>query len=129
MIVLDTHVWLWWAAQPERLSTAASRAIDEADRIGVSTLSVWEVAMLVTRRRIALDRDIGMWVRQALAAPRVEALELSSQAAIAAALLKPGVFPGDPIDRMIYATARELRAKLVTRDRAIRAYDNEIAVW
>jgi PIN domain nuclease of toxin-antitoxin system len=129
MIVLDTHVWLWWAAQPERLSTAARRAIDDADRIGVSTLSAWEVAMLVVRRRIELDRDIGMWVRQALAAPRVEALEPSPQAAIAAALLEPDVFPGDPVDRMIYATARELGAKLVTRDRAIRAYDKRTVVW
>jgi PIN domain nuclease of toxin-antitoxin system len=89
---MDTHVWLWWTAQPERLSAAARRAIDDADRIGVCMVSVWEVTMLVVRAQIALDRDIWVWVRQALALPRVEALELGPRAAIAAGLLEPTSF-------------------------------------
>jgi PIN domain nuclease of toxin-antitoxin system len=129
VILLDTHAWLWWASQPERLSTPARRAIDEADRIGVSTLSVWEVAMLTVRGRIRLDRDLRTWVRQALGQPRVESVAPSPDAAIAAALLDADGFPGDPADRLNYATARAGRSPLVTRDRAIRRFDAHGTVW
>jgi len=129
VIVLDTHVWLWWVSQPDRLSSRARAAIDRASRIGVCTLSALEVALLAVRGRISLDRDIGVWVRQALAVSRVESLTPSADIAVAAALLDREGFPGDPIDRVIYATARASRAQLVTRDRAIRAFDEQTTVW
>ncbi len=129
MIVLDTHAWLWWMSAPERLSRAAGDAIDEARSIGVSTLSAWEVAMLAVRKRIALDRDVGAWVRQALAEPRVEALAPTAEVAIAAALLDAKAFPGDPVDRLIYATARATSSRLVTRDEAIRTFDPKRTLW
>jgi PIN domain nuclease of toxin-antitoxin system len=129
VIVLDTHVWLWWMAAPDRLSTAARETIAEAKSIGVSTLSAWEVAMLAVRGRITLDRQVELWVRQALAERRVEPLAPSADAAVAAGLLDTQSFPGDPIDRLIYATARAAQARLVTRDAAIRAFDPESTVW
>jgi PIN domain nuclease of toxin-antitoxin system len=129
VIVIDTHVWLWWVAQPDRLSAAARTALDDAERIGVSTLSAWEVAMLVVRGRISLDRPVDAWVRQALARSRVEALPPSAPAAVAAGLLDGDAFPGDPVDRLIYATARALRAPLVTRDRGLRRFDPRATVW
>jgi PIN domain nuclease of toxin-antitoxin system len=129
VIVLDTHVWLWWMTAPERLSAGAGEAIAQAKSIGVSTLSAWEIAMLQTRGRISLDRDVGVWVRQALAELRVEPLAPSAEIAVAAGLLDAKRFPGDPIDRLIYATARATGAKLVTRDTAIRDFDAESTVW
>lgn len=129
MIVLDTHAWLWWVAEPGRLSAAAREAIDDADAIGISTLSAWEVAMLVERGRISLDRDVAAWVGQALARGRVEAIPPTAKIAVAAGLLDRERFPGDPVDRMIYATARASRAALVTRDAAIRAFDARLSVW
>lgn len=129
VIVLDTHAWLWWLDDPARLSESARRAIDGATAIGISTLSAMELAMLAVRGRISLDRDVSVWVRQALALPRVEALAPTADVAVAAALLHRDAFPGDPVDRIIYATARAARAQLVTRDRAIRAFDEQIAVW
>jgi PIN domain nuclease of toxin-antitoxin system len=129
VIVLDTHVWLWWMAAPERLSTAARETIAEAKSIGISTLSAWEVAMLAVRKRIALDRPVDLWVRQALTEARVEPLSPSSDIAVAAGLLDTKAFPGDPIDRLIYATARDAHARLVTRDAAIRAFDPELTIW
>jgi PIN domain nuclease of toxin-antitoxin system len=129
VIVLDTHVWLWWMADPERLSETARDTIAKASSIGISTLSAWEVAMLAGRGRIALDRDVGLWVRQALAEARVESLAPSAEIAVAAGLLDGKDFPGDPIDRLIYATARATNALLVTRDTAIRAFDPESTVW
>jgi PIN domain nuclease of toxin-antitoxin system len=129
VIVLDTHAWLWWLAEPARLSRAARRAIDEAETIGVSAISAWELTMLVRRRRISLDRDISAWVRQALAPARVRQHPLTAHVAVAAGLLDGGSFPGDPADRFIYATAQTLRAPLITRDEAIRSYDARTTVW
>ncbi len=129
VIVLDTHAWLWWLTAPEHLSEQARAAIDQAPSVGVSTMSAWELAMLAVRGRISLDRDIGLWVRQALAQARVEALAPSAEIAVAAALLDSRSFPGDPVDRLIYATARATDARLITRDRAIRAFDPVATLW
>jgi PIN domain nuclease of toxin-antitoxin system len=129
VIVLDTHAWLWWLTAPERLSEAARAAIDGASDIGVSTLSAWEIAMLVARGRISLDRDVGLWVGQAFAERRIEALTPSAEVAVAAGLLDSRAFPGDPIDRLIYATARAANARLITRDQAIRSFDPQSTLW
>jgi PIN domain nuclease of toxin-antitoxin system len=129
MIVLDTHAWLWWLAAPARLSRAASRAIEQAPRIGVSTLSAWEVAMLAIRGRISLDREVSLWVRQALAEERVEPLAPGTDVAVAAGLLDSQRFPGDPVDRLIYATTRSIGATLITRDESIRAFDSISTLW
>ncbi len=85
--------------------------------------------MLVQRRRISLDRDVAAWVRQALAPARVRQHPLTADVALAAGLLDGGGFPGDPADRFVYATAQALRARLVTRDEAIRRYDTRTTVW
>jgi PIN domain nuclease of toxin-antitoxin system len=129
VIVLDTHAWLWWLTTPERLSDIAGEAIERTTSIGVSTLSAWEVAMLVTRGRISLDRDVGLWIGQAFAGERVEPLAPSAEVAVAAGLLDRRNFPGDPIDRLIYATARSIDAILVTRDEAIREFDPSSTLW
>jgi PIN domain nuclease of toxin-antitoxin system len=129
LIVLDTHAWLWWLTAPERLSSAAAETIEQAPGIGVSTLSAWEIAMLVVRGRIALDRDARLWIGQALAGERVEPLAPGPDIAVAAALLDARQFPGDPIDRLIYATSRSIGATLVTRDEAIRAFDPGSTLW
>ena len=129
MIVLDTHAWLWWMAAPERLSGPARKAIESAVDIGVSTLSAWEVATLSSRGRIALDRDVELWVRKALAEPRVEPLPPSTEIAVAAGLLDARRFPGDPVDRLIYSTAKAHSAALVTRDVGIREYDASATIW
>jgi PIN domain nuclease of toxin-antitoxin system len=130
VIVLDTHVWLWWTSSPDHLSAAAASAIAEADRIVISTLSCWEVAMLSERGRITLDRPIGQWVRAALRADeRTVAVGPDENVAVAAALLGSAGFHGDPADRFIYATTTALDATLVTRDEAIRRFDRTRAVW
>ena len=67
MIVLDTHAWIWWVADPARLSTAARKAIEKERVRGICAISVWELAVLIQRGRLVLDRDVADWVRDALA--------------------------------------------------------------
>lgn len=128
-VVLDTHAWLWWAADPGQLSDAARGAIDRAETIAVASISCWEVAMLAIKGRIEIDREPARWIRQALGLPGVRATPLGPTAAVAAALLEREQFPGDPADRMIYATARELGAVLITKDEALRRFDPRGTLW
>jgi PIN domain nuclease of toxin-antitoxin system len=129
VIVVDTHVWLWLLAAPERLSQAAAAAIEEADVIGVSAMSCWEIGMLETRGRIRLSEPPLEWIRAALAQERTAGLPVEAEIATAAALLPPDELHGDPADRIIYATARAHDARLITKDGALRAYDPRGTLW
>jgi PIN domain nuclease of toxin-antitoxin system len=115
-ILLDTHALLWWQAGSDRLSAAANDAIAGADRVLVSPISCWEVAMLVTKGRVALDRAVARWVDD-LGAGTVGFAELTPRVAAAAGSLED--FHGDPADRLIYATAADGRLPLVTKDRRL----------
>ena len=115
MIVLDTHAWIWWVSEPARLGRIARREIDRAGAIGVPAICCLELATLVSRGRISLDRPPLRWMHEALALPRVDLLALTPAVAIKAAEL-PVSFPGDPADRLIAATAILESALLITRD-------------
>lgn len=128
MIVLDTHAFLWWKDDDPRLSDAARNAIDGADKIGVPTVCCLEIATLDRRGRITLAGGATRWVRAALADPRIEEIPLTSEIAIAAGEL-PEAFPGDPVDRVVYATSRATSSPLVTRDRRITDHDPRRVVW
>ena len=128
MIVLDTATWIWRASDPKRLSRAARRAIDEAERALVPAISVWEVAMLVAKRRIQLDRPVEQWVDVALALPGIQLAPLDPGIAVLSTKL-PGEFHPDPGDRMIVATALEHGVPVVTPDERIRAYPHVRSTW
>lgn len=128
MIVLDTHAWLWWAAGSEKLGDAARTAIEGEDRVGIAAISCWEVAMLVARGRLTLDRPTLTWLRQALSLPHVELIELSPDIAVSAASLD-GKLHGDPADRLIVATAQRHGAALVTRDEKIGTSGLVPTIW
>jgi PIN domain nuclease of toxin-antitoxin system len=126
VIVLDTHAWVWWQTAPRKLSRAATRAIENADAIGICTISVLELVNIVERRGAQLDRPVRAWVVNALAQERVEELPLTAEIALDAGQLR---FDGDPADRIIYATARAEDAPLVTGDERIRGFDAERTIW
>jgi PIN domain nuclease of toxin-antitoxin system len=127
-VVLDTHAWIWWVAEPEKLSARARHAIDAAETLGVCAISCWEVAMLVARRRLELDRDVLLWIRQALAVPRVALLPLTPEVSVASAQLARKL-PADPADRMIAASALEQRASIVTKDSRLRSMPQIETIW
>lgn len=128
MIVLDTASWIWLASDPRRLSARARDRIEAADLALVSAISVWEVSMLVARRRIELDREVEDWVALALALPKLELASLDPAIAIRSTRL-PGEFHADPADRIIVATAIERSATLITPDQRMRAYPHVRAEW
>ncbi len=129
MIVLDTHAWLWWTVDPDRLSSPAQEAIDRAGSLGVPAICGFEVATLHARKRIELLRSPRDWVRLALAHPRVDELPITSEIAVHAGGLDRSRFPGDPGDRLIYSTALGAGAVLVSADRAMRAFDPARVIW
>lgn len=122
MILLDTHVILWWQAGGERLSKRAAREIARADSVLVSPISCWEIATLLVKGRISLDRDLHQWVEDLISDEQVNLAPLSSSAAVAAGLLTREGFTGDPADRLLYATAMESLVPLVTKDKSIRSH-------
>lgn len=128
MTVLDTHVWLWWIDDDPRLSPAAREAIEATDEVGISTISVWEVATLERLGRIRLLPDLRMWVRRALARRGATPVPLTPEIALAAGALLPP-FPGDPADRLVYATAVVTDSQLVSGDRRILRHDPDRVVW
>ena len=128
MIILDTHAWLWWLSEPKRLSTKARATVDHADRLGICPISCWEISAKVARGRIRLDRDVLIWIKQALAVPRVETVPLTEEIAVLAGQLGAEL-PGDPADRLIVATAIHSRSDLVTKDKVIRAYKGLRTIW
>lgn len=128
MIVLDTAAWLWHVSDPERLSSAARVAIDQAAALLVSAISVWEVGMLVAKQRISLDPPLERWVTTALSLPRIELVGLDAAIAVKATQLS-GDLDGDPADRVIVATAWGRSAALATPDKRLLAYPHVATVW
>jgi len=129
LIVLDTHAWLFWSNDnTKELSAEALGAINSADRLGVSIISCWEVAMLVSKERIKLSIELDKWINEALNYPRVELLNIYPEIAILSTRL-PGKFHKDPADRFIVATCIHHNAKLITKDRRIRQWKHVSSIW
>lgn len=115
-MLLDTHVVHWWSAEPERVSAPARKALEAADELAVAAISWFELAWMARHERITLNVPIRSWL-EGLAA-QVRTLGVTPAIADAAVAL-PASFPGDPADRLIYATAVTHDVRLVTKDRAL----------
>lgn len=126
-LLLDTHTAVW-VFENMPIARTATEAFNAASRDGtpllVSPITAWEIGQLASRRRIDLSATPQRWFREVLATPGIELAELSPDILIASSFL-PGTPPRDPMDRILIATARDLAATLVTRDRQILAYGEE----
>ena len=122
MLMLDTHVLLWFRHDRRRLGRQTLAAIDAAwanQEVVVSVITFWEVAMLRDKGRIAFIDDVGLW-RQDLLAAGLHEIPVDGPTAIAAGSLS---YPrGDPADRLIIATAMVGNHQLATFDHAILAW-------
>jgi PIN domain nuclease of toxin-antitoxin system len=128
LLLLDTHCWIWaQLGLIQQLSRAALQSIKDAEREGnlrISVISIWELAMLEKRGRVALPMNVRTWVEQALGKPGIAVAPLTPEIAIESVHL-PGEMHGDPADRMLVATARVLGAKLVTKDAQLIRYSRQ----
>jgi len=125
VIVLDTHVWVWWVHDGPQLRAEQREAIAAAedDEIGVSIISCWEVAKLVEYDRLTLPESPRDWMSKALDYPGLTLLELTPDIVVDSTAL-PGEFHRDPADQLIVATARMYHAPLVTSDGKILSYQH-----
>jgi len=132
MIVLDTHAMIWWASgASDQLSPAALDAIAQemaGGQIVISSISAWELSMLVANGRLALSMDVAEWLACVGNIESVSFVPVDNAIAVKSTEL-PGDFHKDPADRFIVATARKLAAPLVTADEKIRAYPHVRTIW
>ncbi len=127
-LLLDTHIWLWYAIPDRRLKPAAREAIDARVMAGgglhVSIMSIWEISMLAAKGRLHLGMPIDEWMEQALTLPGLRVLPLEPKLIIDAHRLPAG-FHADPADCLIVATARHLGLILITDDGKILNYGGQ----
>ena len=125
MIILDTHIWVWWVDDSQQLRDRQRQIIQDnvQNGVGVSAISCWEVAKLVEYERLELACVVEEWMEQAMAYPGLQLLELTPQIAIEPTKL-PGSFHRDPADQIIVATARVYDIPLLMADRRILQYQH-----
>lgn len=131
MIVLDTHAWIWWVAGPEQISRRAQEEIDRAterEEVFISSISAWEIALLVRKGRLELTMPVEDWIARTEALPFVQFIPLDNRIALRSNHL-PGEIHEDPADRIIIATALTLGASLVSKDTRIRNYPHIETIW
>jgi PIN domain nuclease of toxin-antitoxin system len=120
--LLDTHAWIWWIDQDQRLGAKTIAALDGLPldhRPWLCEISLWEVAMLVEAGRLSLDVPFREWLEAAAHPRTVRLVPISPKIAEAVAAL-PAMFHRDPADRLIVATSRALRLPVLTHDDRIR---------
>ena len=127
-VLLDTHCWIWSQfGHDHEFSAPGLSTLKQAARDGMlrlSVISVWEVALLESKRRLHLHMDCLEWVRRALETPGLSLVPLTPEIAVESTRL-PGDIHADPGDRILVATARNLGARLMTRDQALLAYGRQ----
>ncbi len=115
IVVLDTHIWLWLVnGNFDRFPSSWLPLFEKADRLAVSPLSCYEIALAQQRGRLELDSTPDEWFEQALLLANIELLPLTSAIAMRSVKLSP--IHKDPFDRLIIATALEYEAKLASID-------------
>jgi len=121
MIILDTHVWLWWINRDENsLKPAWVKMIEQVDNVGVSAISCFEVAWLAGHGRITIDLTLGEWFAKALAGSDITLVPLTPEVAERAVALPE--HHSDPQDRIIIATALIHEAHLLSADSKFLLY-------
>ncbi len=123
-LLLDTHVWIWLTGGNPILTPTARKVLEKAkerEHLLISPISIWEISMLVDRKRISLDMDLSDWLKQWVETPGILTAEFTFEVAILSNRL-PGITHTDPADRILIASAYEEGAVLVTADEKILKY-------
>jgi len=131
MIVLDTHAWIWFISNPDLLSKRAKNAVNAAVKdksILISSISAWEIALLVTKKRMKLTLDVTDWIAKSESLPFIQFVPVTNSIAVKSVKLPLPLHP-DPADRIIIATALSVGAPLVTKDKKLLGYAPVKTIW
>jgi PIN domain nuclease of toxin-antitoxin system len=131
MIVLDTHAWIWFISNPDLLSKRAKKAVNAAVKdksLLISSISAWEIALLVAKKRIKLTLDVTDWIAKSESLPFIQFLPVTNSIAVKSVNLPLPLHP-DPADRIIIATALSVGAPLVTKDKKLLDYTPINTIW
>lgn len=131
MILLDTHVLIWWFENSRHLPASVRQKINRHSKdntLAVSAMSIWEIALLVKKKRLVLTMDIETWVSKVSALPFMQVIAPNQWVMMKSALL-PEPFHPDPADRILVATALVHHATLVTKDAKIINYPHVPTYW
>ena len=132
MLILDTHALVWWVDGDPKLSAAAVQAIKplmkQPGSLLVSSISVWEIALLTTKERLKLNRPLAEWLDLVERLPVLRFVPVDNAIARLSVEL-PGAFHADPADRIIVATAISHASPLVSSDAKIRQYPHVKTLW
>lgn len=123
-LLLDTHIWIWTMMGSEKINPHFRASLEQNaknENIFISAISIWELGMLVARKRVELEMDCLDWVEQVLENSYLNLIPLTPRIAIQSSCL-PENPHGDPADRILIATAHEYHAILVTHDQKILEY-------
>lgn len=129
--MLDTHTWIWWHMNPQKLSQKVKGIIGDTSRyseILLSAISPWEFCKLLEKKRIGISYNPENWINRALDMPKFRLVPLSPIIAYRSTVL-PQPFHDDPADQIIVTTAREENATILTKDQRILTYKNVRSLW
>ena len=123
-ILLDTHIWIWFANGEKHLPKIMRKTINQAiqnQSAFIAAISLWEVAMLAKKNRLTLSMPCLEWIEESMAHCQLRLQPLTPTIAADSCQL-PGKFHGDPADQIIVATARTEGLQLLTCDEKILSY-------
>ena len=131
MILLDTHAWIWFISNPEKLSAKAEKAIKKARQendILISSISAWEVALLVSKKRLELTLDVSEWISSSEKLPFIHFIPIDNGIAVRSVYLPQPLYK-DPADRIIVATSLKYGAPIITMDEKILGFPHVQSIW
>ncbi|BAY66376.1 PilT domain-containing protein [Calothrix brevissima NIES-22] len=127
-LLLDTQCWLWWFAQPERLSEEAITQIaDETNELWLSVASIWEIGIKFAIAKLPLPEPPDSYISNRMGQLGVRSLEITATHALRAASLP--LHHRDPFDRMLIAQAQLEDITLVSADAIFRQYNDVAILW
>jgi len=131
LIVIDTHVLVWWLTRAPGLSRKAERTLaahGDPGQLVVSAISLLEITTAVRRGRLQLSMPLDQWLAGMNSLPEIRVESVSAEIAVRAGSLAEPMH-GDPADRLIVATASTLGVSLVTGDKKLQAYRGVKTIW
>jgi PIN domain nuclease of toxin-antitoxin system len=124
-ILLDTHILVWWRTDRARLEPAQAQVMSELEERGepvaISAITLWELAKMVHRGRLSIERPLGAWLQEIEDNPLIRIVPITAAISVLSAQLEEG-FHKDPADHIIVATARYFGVPLITADSRIRSW-------